>query len=55
MDNVPGVAGEMRGGWALRITAEVDTATVEEQVPTGSDPQPVVNAKKKAKGKRRRH
>ena len=62
MDNVPGIEGEIRGGWALRITAEVDIATVEEQVPAGVDVQlPVDNdtkrakAKKKGNGKRRHH
>ena len=65
MDNVPGVEGEIRGGWALRITAEVDIATVEERVPIASDPiasdplasNPIPDAKAKKKGKsnRKRH
>ena len=55
MDNVPGVAGEIRGGWELRITAEVDTCTVEEQIPTGVDELPAAgnDAKKHKKGSKR--
>ena len=45
-DNANGDVGDL-GGWALRITAEVDLATVDEQVPTGKDT-------KKGKRKHRR-
>ena len=54
MDDASGDVGDIRG-WALRITAEVDLATVDEQVPTSSDPIQNTKIKKKAKGKRRRH
>ena len=46
MDDASGAAGEIRG-WGLRITAEVDTGTVDEQVPGTKD------KKHKKKGKRR--
>jgi subtilisin-like proprotein convertase family protein len=36
MDDTTGEVGSIRA-WALRITAEVDTGTVDEQVPTGKD------------------
>jgi hypothetical protein len=35
-DDETGLVGEIRT-WALRITAEVETGTVEEQVPAGKD------------------
>jgi subtilisin-like proprotein convertase family protein len=44
MDDTTGDAGAI-GSWALRITAEVDTGTVDERVPTGKD----------AKKRKRRH
>ena len=53
MDNGPGVAGDIRGGWELRITAEVDLATVDEQVPIDSDS--IQNTKTKKKGKKRKN
>jgi hypothetical protein len=46
MDDASGETGEIRG-WELRITAEVDTGTVDEQVPGTK------NQKQKKKGKRR--
>ena len=36
MDDENSLVGDLRG-WALRITADVDTGTVDEQVPTGKD------------------
>jgi hypothetical protein len=44
MDNVVGDYGDL-GGWALQITAEVDTGTVDERVP-------VTKAKKHKKHKK---
>jgi hypothetical protein len=38
MDDVSGDAGAI-GSWALRITADVDTDTVDEQVPAARDKQ----------------
>jgi hypothetical protein len=46
MDDASGETGDIRG-WGLRITAEVDTGTVDEQVPVGKD------RKHRKKGKRR--
>jgi hypothetical protein len=62
MDDETSLVGDIRG-WALRITAEVDTGTVQEQVPTGvEEPLPTTTdtkklkkgAKEKGKGKQRR-
>ena len=60
VDDASGDVGDLRG-WTLRITAEVDTATVDEQVPTGveeplSTTPDTKKSKKgaKKKGKRRR-
>jgi hypothetical protein len=51
VDDASGDVGDLRG-WALRITAEVDTATVDEQVPITKDPSTGAKAKKKKnKGK----
>ena len=51
MDDASGEAGEIRG-WGLRITAEVDTGTVEEQVPVTTDQQHTKQTKQKRRGKR---
>ena len=48
MDDVSGDAGAI-GGWALRITADVDTGTVDEQVPVIKDKQ---KGKKHKKGRK---
>jgi len=48
MDDVSGDAGAI-GGWALRITADVDTGTVDEQVPVIKDKQ---KSKKHKKGRK---
>jgi hypothetical protein len=51
MDDASGEAGEIRG-WGLRITAEVATDTVEEQVPVTTDQQHTKHKKQKRQGKR---
>jgi len=53
MDDARGEIGEIRG-WGLRITAEVDTGTVDEQVPVAKDQQHTKHKKHKRRGKRSR-
>ena len=50
MDDASGDTGDLRG-WALRITAEVDLVTVDEQVPADIDQQQSAKSKKKSKSK----
>jgi hypothetical protein len=51
MDDASGNTGDIRG-WGLRITAEVATGTVEEQVPVTTDQQHTKHKKQKRQGKR---
>jgi hypothetical protein len=53
MDDASGNTGDIRG-WGLRITAEVATGTVEEQVPFTKDQQHTKHKKHKRRGKRSR-
>ena len=61
MANEFGVSGNIGGGWALQITAEVDSQVQEqvqiagdEPLPTDVDTKARKNGQKKQKGKRRR-